>query len=34
MTVLLTIRIIACFIGSFLHFIYPIIPAILAVWAG
>ncbi|PES61074.1 hypothetical protein CN507_29430 [Bacillus cereus] len=34
MTVLLTICIIACFIVSFLAFIYPIIPGILAVWAG
>ncbi|MBJ3792911.1 DUF456 domain-containing protein, partial [Bacillus sp. OA1] len=29
MTVLLTICIIACFIVSFLAFIYPIIPGIL-----
>ncbi|MGQ0415890.1 DUF456 domain-containing protein, partial [Bacillus sp. HC-TM] len=34
MTVLLTICIIACFVVSFLAFIYPIIPGILAVWAG
>lgn len=34
MTVFLTICIIACFIISFLAFIYPIIPGILAVWAG
>ncbi|EJQ52673.1 Uncharacterized protein BWINRASL_01888 [Bacillus mycoides] len=34
MTVLLTISIIVCFIVSFLAFIYPIIPGILAVWAG
>lgn len=34
MAVLLTICIIACFVVSFLAFIYPIIPGILAVWAG
>lgn len=34
MTVFLTICIIACFVISFLAFIYPIIPGILAVWAG
>ncbi|OON59610.1 hypothetical protein BU230_14850, partial [Klebsiella pneumoniae] len=33
-TAFLTICIIACFIISFLSFIYPIIPGILAVWAG
>jgi len=31
---LLTICIIACFIISFIAFIYPIIPGILALWAG
>ncbi|MDZ5607714.1 DUF456 family protein [Bacillus pseudomycoides] len=34
MTVLLTLCIIACFIVSFIAFIYPIIPGILALWAG
>ncbi|KFN03526.1 DUF456 domain-containing protein [Bacillus clarus] len=34
MTVLLTTSIIICFIISFLAFIYPIIPGILALWAG
>lgn len=33
-TILLTISIIACFIISFLAFIYPIIPGILGLWAG
>ncbi|MEY8347051.1 DUF456 family protein [Bacillus cereus] len=34
MTVLLTLCIIACFIISFIAFIYPIIPGILGLWAG
>ncbi|MDM5188292.1 DUF456 family protein [Bacillus sp. DX4.1] len=34
MTVLLTLCIIACFIISFIAFIYPIIPGIFALWAG
>ncbi|PFK30715.1 hypothetical protein COI93_21930 [Bacillus cereus] len=34
MTVLLTLCIIACFIVSFIAFIYPIIPGILGLWAG
>ncbi|CAG9614277.1 hypothetical protein BACCIP111899_03504 [Bacillus rhizoplanae] len=34
MNTLLTICIIACFILSFIAFIYPIIPGILALWAG
>ncbi|AWC28469.1 DUF456 domain-containing protein [Bacillus cytotoxicus] len=34
MTVILTLCIIACFIVSFIAFIYPIIPGILALWAG
>ncbi|HDX9579681.1 TPA: DUF456 family protein [Bacillus pseudomycoides] len=34
MNFLLTICIIACFIISFIAFIYPIIPGILALWAG
>ncbi|MEH7459762.1 hypothetical protein CON65_22415 [Bacillus pseudomycoides] len=34
MTVLLTLCIISCFIVSFIAFIYPIIPGILALWAG
>ncbi|PFW97706.1 hypothetical protein COL32_01345 [Bacillus pseudomycoides] len=34
MTVLLALCIIACFIVSFIAFIYPIIPGILALWAG
>lgn len=34
MTIFLTLCIIACFIVSFIAFIYPIIPGILALWAG
>ncbi|SFI04344.1 MULTISPECIES: DUF456 domain-containing protein [unclassified Bacillus (in: firmicutes)] len=34
MNILLTICIIACFIISFIAFIYPVIPGILALWAG
>ncbi|ENQ3080939.1 DUF456 domain-containing protein [Bacillus sp. WLY-B-L8] len=34
MNFLLTICIVACFIISFIAFIYPIIPGILALWAG
>jgi len=33
-TIFLTLCIIACFIVSFIAFIYPIIPGILALWAG
>ncbi|WP_242224731.1 DUF456 family protein [Bacillus cereus group sp. BfR-BA-01380] len=34
MNILLAICIIACFIISFIAFIYPIIPGILALWTG
>lgn len=34
MTTLLTICIIACFLVSFLAFIFPVIPGILGLWGG